>query len=239
MKQIWIIANRELKTFFDAIIAYVILVIFLGFTGFFTWIFGQDIFMQGEASLQVFFVWSYWTLFFFIPAITMRTIAEENRSGTMELLLTKPVNYWQVIVGKFTACLLLIIIALAFTLPYYITVASIGPIDHGTVWTGYLGLILMSAVYISIGIFSSSITTNQIVAFLVALFIGIFFHWIFDILATIFPGAISGFLDYISVSTHFDSISRGVIDTKDIIYFLSLIFIGLTATDMVLEKRNT
>src|SRR5213079_992445 len=110
----------------------------------------------------------YWTLFFFIPAITMRTFAEENKSGTIELLLTKAITDWQVIIGKFLACLVLILIALLLTLPYYFTVWKLGPIDHGSVWTGYLGLILMASTYISIGIYTSSITNNQIVAFLLA-----------------------------------------------------------------------
>jgi len=237
MKQIWILTKRELRSFFDSLLAYIILVIFLLFTGTFTWLVGSDIFMRNEASLQVFFIYSYWTLFFFIPALTMRTIAEENRLGTMEMLLTKPLNYWQFIIGKFLATMLLIAVALAFTLPYYITVANIGPIDHGTVWTGYLGLLLMSATYTSIGIFSSSLSNNQIVAFLIALTIGIFFHWLFGIFAGVFSGFLASLSDYLSLSTHFESISRGVIDTKDIIYFLSLIFVGLISTNVVLERK--
>ena len=153
-KKIWIISLRELKSFFDSLTAYILIVVFLGLSGFFTWLFGSDIFFIGQATLQPFFSVAYWTLFFFIPALTMKMIAEENKSGTIELLLTKAVTDWEIILGKFFACLLLIIIALLLTLPYYITVASIGPIDNGAVICGYLGLVLMSMVYISIGLFA-------------------------------------------------------------------------------------
>src|SRR5258708_1272689 len=158
MDKIWIIAKRELRAFFDSLTAYIMLVAFLGFSGFFTWLYGSDIFLRNQADLQVFFSIAYWTLFFFIPAITMRMLAEENKSGTIELLLTKAVTDWQIIFGKFLACLLLIASALLFTLPYYFTVWNLGPIDHASVWTGYLGLLLMSASYISIRIFATSIT---------------------------------------------------------------------------------
>src|SRR4030043_526026 len=131
MRQIWVISKRELRAFFDSLTAYILITVFLGLSGFFTWLFGSDIFFIGQATLQPFFSVAYWTLFFFIPAITMRMLAEEKRSGTIELLLTKSVSDWQVILGKFSACLLLIIIALALTIPYYITVWAIGPIDPG------------------------------------------------------------------------------------------------------------
>ena len=237
-KKIWIIAIKELKSFFDSLTAYILIVVFLGLSGFFTWLFGSDIFFIGQATLQPFFSVAYWTLFFFIPALTMKMIAEENKSGTVELLLTKAVTDWEVILGKFLACLLLIVIALLLTLPYYITVASIGPIDNGAVICGYLGLVLMSMVYISIGLFASSVTNNQIVAFLLSLFIGVFFLIIFSTLANDFTGIIGEILNYLNLSTHFESISRGVIDSKDIIYFLSISFFGLILAEAMLSKRN-
>ncbi|MBC8489942.1 MAG: ABC transporter permease subunit [Bacteroidetes bacterium] len=238
MRAIWTISKRELQSFFDSLIAYIMLIAFLGFSGFFTWLFGSDVFFVKQASLQSFFSIAYWTLFFFIPALTMRLFAEENRSGTIELLLTKPVNDWQVVIGKFLSTFILILIALALTLPYYITVANLGPIDHGAVWSGYLGLILISAAYISIGIFTSSISNNQIVSYLLALFIGIFFQIIFSMLSSNFSGFLGEMLSYLSVSTHFDSISRGVIDSKDLIFFLSLIFLGLILTEVNLAKKR-
>jgi ABC-2 type transport system permease protein len=238
MGKIWIIAKRELQSFFDSLTAYIVLVAFLGFSGFFTWLYGADIFLHNQANLRVFFNIAYWSLFFFIPAITMRTLAEENKSGTIELLLTKAVTDWQVVCGKFLACLVLVLIALALTLPYYFSVWKLGPVDHGSVLTGYLGLILMSATCISIGIYTSSITTNQIVAFLLALLIGIFFHVIFGVLSSSFTGALAGFFNYLSLNAHFDSISRGVIDSKDLVYFLSIIILGLTLSEITLAKRN-
>lgn len=238
MKQIWIITKRELKSFFDSLMAYVLIVLFLGFSGFFTWISGSDIFLVNQATLQSFFGITFWTLFFFIPAVTMGLLAEERKSGTLELLVTRPVSDWQIIIGKFLAAFLLICITLALTLPYYFTVASIGKIDHGAVWMGYLGLLLVSASYISIGIFASSITSNQIVALLVCLFIGIFFQLIFGITGNGAGGWLGGILNYLSMATHYESMARGVIDSKDLFYFLSVIFAGLIGTELTLSKRN-
>jgi ABC-2 type transport system permease protein len=238
MKQIWVISRRELQSFFDSLTAYIMLIAFLGFSGFFTWLFGSDVFFVKQASLQAFFGVAYWTLFFFIPALTMRQFAEENKTGTIELLLTRPINDWQVVFGKFLATLLLITIALAFTLPYYFTVASLGNIDHGAVITGYIGLILMSAAYISIGIFTSSISNNQIIGFLLALAIGIMFQFLFSLIAGATSGIVSEVLFYLSISTHFESISRGVIDSRDIIFFVSLIFLGLVSTEAMLQKNR-
>ncbi|GAB4282232.1 MAG: ABC transporter permease [Marinilabiliales bacterium] len=238
MKQIWIITKRELRSFFDSLMAYIIMTLFLGFTGFFTWLYGSDVFFIGQASMKAFFSIAYWTLFFFIPAMTMRLIAEEKRLGTLELILTKPVSDWQFIAGKFLATFLLVIIALVLTLPYYFSIWSIGPIDHNSVWTGYLGLILMSAAYISIGIFASSVSNNQIVSFLLALFIGVFFHIIFGILADNMTGWTGSLFNYLNLFTHYESISRGVVDTKDIIYFVSIIYLGLFGSELLLAKRN-
>jgi len=238
MHSIWVISKREFNSFFDSLVSYIFLVVFLGISGFFTWLLGSDVFLIGQATLQPFFSIAYFSLFFFIPALTMRMVAEEKRIGTIELLLTKAVSDWEVILGKFLACLTLIVIALALTLPYYITVWALGPIDHGAVWCGYLGMILMSMAYISIGIFASSITNNQIVAFLLALLIGVFFLIIFNVLSGSFTGTIGQLLDYMSMSTHFDSISRGVIDSRDLLYFLSITFLGLMLAESSLSKRN-
>lgn len=238
MKPIWIIAKREFKTFFDSLAAYILLVVFLGLSGFFTWLFGSDIFFIGQATLGPFFSVAYWTLFFFIPALTMKSLAEEKRSGTLELLLTKPITDWQVITGKFLAVFMLIAVALLLTTPYYFSLSFLGSVDHGSVWSGYFGMLLMSMALISIGLFASSVTNNQIVAFLLALFIGVFFLIIFDVLSGSFSGSLAYFFNYLSLSTHYESISRGVIDSKDIIFFISVTLIGLILADSVLSKRN-
>src|SRR5688572_9853016 len=198
MHAIWTIAKRELASFFDSLIAYIMLVLFLGFSGFFSWVLGSDIFYLGQASLESFFNVAYWTLFFFIPALTMRLLAEEKKTGTIELLLTKAVSDRQIVLGKFLSTLMLVLIALAFTIPYVITLSTIGNIDLGQIICGYLGLILMSAMYTSLGLYASSTTTNQIVAFLLAMFTGLFFHIIFGLLAQQFPGWIGRVFDYLS-----------------------------------------
>ena len=238
MRNIWIIAKREIASFFDSLIAYVIIIIFLGLSGFFTWLFGNNIFYQGQADLGIFFSIAYWTLFFFIPAITMRTLAEELRSGTFEMLSTKAVSDSQIVAGKFLACFILVLIALACTVPYYFTVSTLGSIDHGAVIGGYFGLLFISAMYVSIGVFASSITNNQIIAYLVALFISMFFHLLFDMLGEELRGNIGSAFDFLSARSHFDSISRGIIDSRDIIYFLSLVALGLSLAQTMLSKRN-
>ena len=238
MNATWIIAKRELASFFDSLIAYIMLVLFLGFSGFFTWLLGSDVFYTGQASLESFFNVAYWTLFFFIPALTMRLLAEEKKSGTVELLLTKAVTDRQIVIGKFLSALLLVIIALTFTIPYSLTVAAIGNLDTGQVICGYLGLILMSAMYISIGLYTSSTTTNQIVAFLAAMFTGLFFHIIFGMLSQQFSGWVGEVFDYLNVSSHFESISRGVLDSRDLIYFLSITVVGIFLSELSLTKRQ-
>ena len=238
MKKTWIITRRELNTFFDSPMAYILIIAFLGLTGFFTWLYGADIFLVNQASLQTMFGVTYWTLFLFIPALTMRLFAEERRSGTLELLLTKPITDLQVVLGKFLATWILIAITLAMTFPYYITVSALGPVDHGAIISGYLGLLLVSGVYIGIGIFTSAISSNQMVGFLLAWFIIIFFHLIFDILAVNIGGSIGFALNYLSVSTHYESLSRGVIDSKDILYLLSLMLATTLGTMVLISRRN-
>jgi len=227
-----------LAAFFDSLIAYIMLALFLGFSGFFTWLYGSDVFLVGQASLRSFFQIASWTLFFFIPAITMRMLAEEKKTGTLELLLTKAVSDRQVVVGKFLATVLLIVIALAATLPYVITVSQIGNLDNGGTICGYLGLLLMSMAYTGIGLFASSITNNQIVAFLTALFIGLFFQVIFNVLAGNFTGLTGEIFDALSLTSHYESLARGVIDSKDLVYFLSIAALGIYLSETALAKRN-
>jgi len=238
MKNIWIIAKREFQTFFDSLVAYILLFAFLGLTGFLTWFFGNDIFLVKQADLSGFFDFAYLLFIFFIPAITMRMIAEEKKAGTLEVLVTRAISDWEIVAGKYLACLLLVGTSLLFTLPYYFTVAWLGPMDHGATIMGYFGLLLLSSAYIGIGLFASSITNNQIVAFLLALLIGFVFAFIFDFSASLFPGGVGNFLDYLSFNTHFNSISRGVIDSRDLIFFLTLTALGLLLTERQLAQRN-
>ena len=238
MRESWIIARKELNSFFDSLVAYILLIAFLGFSGFFTWLWGSDIFYHKQASLNTFFNVALWSLFFFIPAITMRQFAEEKKSGTIELLLTKRLTDRQLVIGKFLACILLVAIALAFTLPYYVSIARLGNIDHGSTVTGYLGLLLMSSAYVSIGLLASSLTNNQIVAFLMALLAGVVFQFILGSVGSGQTGWIGSLLMDLSIPHHYDSMSRGVIDTKDVLYFLALTFLGLMLTEVVISKRK-
>ncbi len=238
MRESWIIARKELNSFFDSLVAYILLIAFLGFSGFFTWLWGSDIFYHKQASLNTFFNVALWSLFFFIPAITMRQFAEEKKSGTIELLLTKRLTDRQLVIGKYLACILLVAIALAFTLPYYVSIARLGNIDHGSTITGYLGLLLMSSAYVSIGLLASSLTNNQIVAFLMALLAGVVFQFILGSVGSGQTGWIGSLLMDLSIPHHYDSMSRGVIDTKDVLYFLALTFLGLMLTEVVISKRK-
>ncbi len=238
MRKAHYIALKEFNSYLDSVSGYIVLILFLGLSGFFTWLGKYNIFYLGQADLQGFFTVAFWTLFFFVPAITMRAFAEEQNIGTIELLLTHPVTFWQAVLGKALGAFYLIVLTLVFTLPYYLTVALIGKIDNGAAISGYLGLLLLSAAYISIGIFSSTLSKNQIVAFLIALGIGIFFQLIFGIISEVLTGWLSSFFDFLSFKSHYDTIARGVIDTKDLIYFFSVIYFFLYASVSVLYIRK-
>lgn len=237
MRTVLLIARKELASFFDSLMAYLILVAFLGTSGFFTWWFGTDVFMRGLADLSTFFNVAYWTLFFFTPAITMRTIADERRTGTLDLLLTKAVSDRQVVVGKYLACVALIALALLCTLPYWITLAFIGKVDHGAVACGYLALLCMSSAYLALGVFASSFTNNQIVAFLLGLFLCAVFHLLTLVSAGGSVGLVGEVLQFLSTGSHFDSMSRGVIDSRDLLFFVSLVVLGLSLAEVNLAKR--
>ena len=239
MNSSWIVARKELNSFFDSLVAYILIILFLAFTGFFTWISGNgDVFFRKQADLNVFFQTALWTLFFFIPAITMRMLAEEKKSGTIELLLTKNISNFNLVLGKFIAAFLLVCIALGFTVVYYVSVSRLGNFDHGASLCGYFGLLLTSASFIGIGLFASSLTNNQIVAFLLALTIGVLFQFLFDILSGVNGGWLGELFSTLSLSQHFSSVSRGVIDSKDVIYFLSLAFLGIVLSEYMISKRK-
>ncbi len=237
MRTAWIIARKELASFFDSMIAYILLVVFLGVVGFLSWWNDGSILAGGQANLYVFFVWSYWLLPILVPALAMRTLAEERKTGTLDLLLTKAVTDWQVVFGKFIACMMLVAAALLCTLPYWITIARIGPVDHGSVLSGYLALLLVAAGYSAIGIYASSATNNQIVAFLLGLFLCAVFHLLTLVSAGGSVGLVGEVLQFLSTGSHFDSMSRGVIDSRDLLFFVSLVVLGLSLAEVNLAKR--
>ncbi|MBL8003145.1 MAG: ABC transporter permease subunit [Flavobacteriales bacterium] len=240
MRKSWLIARRDLAAYFDGPMAYILLTVLLGTWGFFTWWYGAwypDVFVRKQADLNAFFQTAYWTLFAFIPAITMRSLAEERRSGTLDVLLTRPVTDWQVVSGKFLACLVLVLIALGATLPYYAALVFLGDVDHGAVWCGYFGLACMSAAYCAMGILASSLSRNQVESFLVAMLLILFFHVVLLALPGNFTGALGEVLRALGTSAHFEALSRGVIDTRDLLYFGSITLLALVLAEHNLAKR--
>lgn len=238
MNKIGIITRRELASYFDSLLAYIIIILFLGLTGYFTWIYQTNVFVAGQANLRVFFGWSYWMIFIFTPAITMKSLSDENKAGTFELLATKPVTDYQIVTGKFLAAVLLMVAAILCTIPYYITISKLGNVDHGGIIGGYLGLIFEVCAYAAIGIFASSLTKNQVVALLSSWIICFLFHFLFGLSASAVSGVFSDVLSYLSLQNHFNSLMRGVIDSRDIIYFISIVFVGLLLSKTVLSQRN-
>lgn len=224
------IARRELASYFTSPIAYIVLASFLALTGY---LFFDGLFQGKNATMDAFFGAMPLLLLFFAPGIAMRLLAEERGSGTIEMLLTMPVRDWEVVAGKYLAALALLATGLVLSLPYAITVSKLGPLDWGPVIGGYLGTLLLGGTYLAIGIFASAMTKNQIVALLLGIAI-CFALFILDM-----AGAqISPVLQYVSPRYHFDGIARGVIELKNIVYYVSAIGIALLATVQVLESRT-
>ncbi|MCK4694822.1 MAG: ABC transporter permease subunit [Candidatus Cloacimonetes bacterium] len=230
-----LLAQKEFKGYFNSPSAYIILVAFLLIIG---WFFASPLFINNSAELRSLFNIVPILYIFFIPAITMGLIAKEKNTGTIELLTTFPIKDSEIILGKFWASLSLILTGLLFTLIHLITVVILGKnIDFGAVFCGYMGLILLGAVYSSIGLFASSLTNNQIVAFIISFFI-IFFLFILQYTLLLLPSYIVGLFQYLSIGYHFSNIARGVIDTRNIIYFLSLIILFLKLSIIALRNRK-
>lgn len=242
MKNILTIAKRELRGYFSSPVAFVFIVIFLLLSGFFTFMVAQ-FFDRGQADLQAFFTWHPWLYLFLVPAVGMRMWSEERRLGTMELLLTMPITPWQAIVGKFLASWAVVGIALALTFPVWITVNYLGHPDNGVIFAGYIGSLLMAGAYLAITAMTSAMTRNQVVAFIVAVVISLFlilagFPPVTDMLVTwASPWLVDGIAAF-SVMTHFESIQKGVIDSRDILYFLSLIAFCLFSTSTIIRAHR-
>ena len=228
------IFKKELRSYFNSAVAYVVFVVFLAVVG---WLYTSSMFLINVASLRLMFEWIPLVFLFVVPAITMRLLAEEKKSGTIELLTTKPLRDWEVVAGKFLAAWALIGIALLPTLIYYCTVAFLGNIDNGPVIGGYLGLMLMAGVYVAIGLLASSITENQIVAFIIGLLL-MFAFFMMDKVLIFVPDFMTSIVEYLGIDFHFSNIARGVIDTRDIVYFCSMLGMTLYLSVVSLERRN-
>jgi len=221
---------KEIRSFLSSIIGYIFIFIFLISSGLFHWIISQNSnLLEGtEANLIPFFNLAPILFFILIPAITMRSIAEERRTGTIELLFTRPISDIKILLAKYFAGVTLLILALIPTVIYYISVYSLSlnpeTYDHGATFTSYIGLILLGATFVAIGIFASSLTSSQIVAFIVAMFLSWLFYDGFGMLGSYnLMGSFDSILQYFGMVQHYDSIRRGVIDTSDLIYFFSVI----------------
>lgn len=229
------IVLREIKSFFGSPIGYLVIAIFLILNGLFLWVFEGDynILNTGFADLTPFFTLAPWILIFLIPAVTMRSFSDEKKQGTLELLLTKPLSIWQIVNGKFLGAMLLIVMAIIPTFIYVAVISSLGMpegnIDMGSTIGSYFGLLFLIAAYSAIGIFTSTLSDNQIVAFIVAVFLCFVFFFGFEGLSTVLP-TISSVIASLGMQDHFKSMSRGVIDTRDIIYFVSITVAFLSFT---------
>lgn len=228
------IFRKELRSYFNSPIAYVVIVVFLSLVGYFH---TSTLFLINAASLRQFFSLAPLTYLALIPAITMRLLAEERKSGTIELLATKPLHDLEIVLGKFFAAWALVVLALVPTLVYYITIAFLGKIDNGPVIGGYIGLILVAGVYVSVGLFASSLTENQIVAFIVGLLL-VATLYLLDKILIFVPGWMTSVVEYLGIDYHFSSIARGVIDSRNIVYFLSVLGFMLYLSVLSLERRK-
>ena len=238
MNAVVFICQKELKLFFDSLFAYILLALFLGISGIFTWMSDTDIFIAGPTSLSGFFSVGYWSMFFFTLALTMRMFTKASETERFDLYNNKSVSNLQLVLGKFLGAYTLVTTALLFTLPYVFTLAYFGNLDQGQVLSGYLALLLLSGAYISIGLWASSITGKKILAFPLAITIGLFFHIISALLASKLTGPLSALFTYLSMSGHYERMARGVLDSRDIIYFLSIMLIGLILSVIFLIRRN-
>jgi ABC-2 type transport system permease protein len=228
------IFRKELRSYFNSAVAYVVIVVFLAIIG---WFYTSNLFLANVASLRLMFDLIPAVFLFVVPAITMRLLAEEKKSGTIELLSTKPLHDAEIVLGKFLAAWALIGIALLPTLVYYITIASIGSVDNGPVIGGYVGLMLMAGVYVSVGLLASSLTDNQIVAFIIG-FLFVFILFMLDKVLMYVPEFMTSVIEYLGVDYHFSNVARGVIDSRDIVYFFSVLGFSLYLCVISLERRK-
>jgi len=242
---VFAIFKKEVQQFFGSLIGYISIVVFLLVLGLFMWVFPDtNVLDSGYATLDSFFGMAPYVFIFLIPAITMRSFAEEINTGTIELLSTRPVTELQIILGKYFAALLLVLVALIPTLIYFFTVyhlaSPVGNVDTGGTWGSYFGLLFLGAVFVAIGMFCSSITSNQIIAFIAGVFLCFFIYTAFDYISQFntFVGKNDYFVESLGLGSHYNSMGRGVIDSRDVIYFLSVISLFILFTRTALSSRR-
>ena len=229
-----VISRREIRTYFNSPVAYIVVTVFTILTGY---LFFTQLFIEKQADLRGFFGIMPLLFMFMAPAITMRLLADEKATGTLELLITMPVRDWEVVVGKFLAAMALLCSAIGLTLVFAITVRALGPLDRGPAIGGYIGLTLMGGAYVAIGVMTSSLTRNSIVSFIIAFAI-LFAMYLFGRLTQFVPPALQPVVSFLSIDGHFENISRGVIDTRDVLYYFSVIGVSLLVSTLALESRK-
>lgn len=238
------IYQKEINAFFSSLIGYIVIAVFLTIMGLFLFVFPESSLLEfGYASLGPFFTLAPNVLTLIIPAICMRAFAEERQTGAIELLVTRPLRDIEIIMGKFLACLTLVLIALLPTLLYYFTVYQLGIPDKGNIDAGgtfgsYLGLVFLSMAFVAIGLFASSVTSNQIVSFVLALALTFWCYFGFDLLSSLFDGGVALWLQSLGMQDHFRSLGRGLIDSRDVVYFLSVTAFFILLTVLSLERRK-
>jgi ABC-2 type transport system permease protein len=229
-----VISRREIRTYFNSPVAYIVVTVFTGITGY---LFFTQLFLEKQAELRQLFSFMPFLFMFMVPAVTMRLLADEKASGTLELLSTMPVRDWEVVVGKFLAALALVATAIGLTLVFAFSVRLLGPLDRGPAIGGYLGLLLMGGAFVAIGVMCSAFTRNSIVAFIGAF--GVCFAlYLFGKLTQFMPEALQPLIAFLSIDGHFENIGRGVVDSRDVIYYLSIIGTCLLLATTSLESRR-
>jgi ABC-2 type transport system permease protein len=237
------ILKKEINTFFASPIGYLVIGVFLLLNGLFLWVFKGEfnILDNGLASLSSFFLLAPWILIFLVPAVTMRSFSDEKKQGTLELLVTKPISHFQIVLGKYFGAFVLIVMALIPTLLYVYTISQLGnlegSIDLGSTVGSYFGLLFLVAAYTAIGVFASTLSDNQIVAFIIAVFICFFFYFGFEGISNynVFGGLF--YMENLGMAAHYNSMSRGVLDTRDLIYFISIALAFLVFTKLRIQKQ--
>jgi len=237
--------KKELFTFFSSLTGSLVIAVFLVLNGLFLWIIpgNFNILFGGYANLDGLFYMAPWLYLFLVPAVTMRLFADEKKSGTIELLLTRPLSDWQIVTGKYMAGLSLVVLSLLPTLIYFYSVSRLaqpaGNVDAGAIWGSYIGLLMLAGAYVAMGVFTSVITDNQIVAFVSAALLAFAFYSGFEALASVpLFDSFEGLLINLGIDAHYQSLSRGVIDARDVLYFLGLILVFLGLSRLVLSSRR-
>ncbi|MGV3638259.1 MAG: gliding motility-associated ABC transporter permease subunit GldF [Flavobacteriales bacterium] len=238
-----VLVLKEVRGFLGSLIGQVVVVVFLLLTGLFLWVFPNNILDTGYADLAPLFFIAPWVFLFLVPAVTMRSFSEERRTGTIELLLTKPLTELQLVLAKYIAAVILIIFALLPTLVYWYSLSELampkGNLDTGGIIGSYIGLLLLACCFGAIGVFASAITENQVVAFMIAVFLCFFLYLGFDLIASFDAfGVLEGPIKSIGIQDHYASLSRGVVDLRDVLYFLGTIAVFLLLTRTALQSRR-